>query len=591
MPKINLDWEYNGEKPFLELGVNAPYISVLPPTEQFSAAKLDELFGVPAAVYSGLSFDNWVQTSMRTLYKIGNTFGFESFQIPSIGELSSSVVGLWKLPPGTTGQEAITQTVITAIDTAMSAVAIIPVYGWIAKGAWDLGRGIYETVRMFKNDQRQIPLDALTYNPAADQALTRDALAYTSGVDWTPLFLPAVQPNSFTSQLISWGADDDGVNLEGFAIKPTDFADLDGKAILPGIPQLFNNFQLPRFYPTSKAELPGERPLGWPKEPGFCNVSWYSGGQRVPPTGGPNYVDLCKVSGDFLPTLQQLGVNLWSMVRTNGATAFKVDQNRILSSWEDYFAALVDYQTFVSGGGSGNDFQRAWCLRNMMTIGVVNTDTGDVRTWGAAENVPGFADYIRSAASDVPGAFLKNPPAALKYEGFGFEKEWQITYGALVRYMVRDQLRACYDVFLQTITVAYIDDTFPALTGSGAAPMMLQRWQENRAKLLQSSAVRDVELDLIPDNIYRTQVEQSQKQGAWSISAAPDSGTISDVAVPADKPVYPQPPFPGGSRTEEEETWFQRYGIYLLGAAVLGGAGYGAYRYYQRRSNGLYLPR
>lgn len=121
--------------------------------------------------------------------------------------------------------------------------------------------------------------------------------------------------------------------------------------------------------------------------------------------------------------------------------------------------------------------------------------------------------------------------------------------------------------------------------------MMLQRWQENRAKLLQSSAVRDVELDLIPDNIYRTQVEQSQKQGAWSISAAPDSGTISDVAVPADKPVYPQPPFPGGSRTEEEETWFQRYGIYLLGAAVLGGAGYGAYRYYQRRSNGLYLPR
>jgi hypothetical protein len=314
---------------------------------------------------------------------------------------------------------------------------------------------------------------------------------------------------------------------------------------------------------------------------------------------------LCKTTGDILPSLQQLGLTLWSMVRTGNANAFKVDQNTIAGEWETYFASLVDYYNLYAAKGgwegpTGNDRQKAFAIKEMAVIGVMNTGpqtgtipAGAIRTWGVAENVPGFHDFVRELAGhNAPGAFIKNPPKNLRFTGAGFEQEWQITYGALVRFMVQDQLRACYNRFLKTIVVAYVDDSFPAISGPGAAPMMKARWQENRAKLLQSSAVKQVELDLIPDAGYRALVEQSQKQGGWSIAAPPTPGYLDEVAAYPDIPVHPHaPPLVPPGTPRQQETWWEQWGPWILGTAAVAGAGYLGYRAYKRRKpNGLYLP-
>lgn len=537
MPKVSLDTVFDGVKPFAEFAVTSDFESDLPTEDTFAAANVSALYNITQYELSGLSFSNWADLSVRSLYNIGSSFGIEAYQMESVGDFANQLLTLWRQPPGTTGTDIIEGTLISALDLSMSAIGQIPIVGWVVQIAYELAMMIYDAVKMFKDSKKDVPIKALAYSSGRDNDMVKRALKFTNAVDWTEVFLPATSPSSFKSKSISFGNDDDGVNLLGYLVMPDQHEILGGLGVLPGLPKVFDNFQLPHWYKESKTPLPGESPSGWPgtssgQDTPFCRVGWYSGNKHI-------QANLCKNIGEFQPTMQQFGYNLWSMVRTNGANAFKIAQNYTAGHWEDYFGALVEYiENQAANSGDNNARQRAYDTGMSSSVGWYNPYTGDYYAFGEIGNVPGFAKYLQDEG-DRNGAFIKNP---LRAGGAPPENTYLVTYGALVKFLLNGQLRACYQNFLKTITVAYVNESFPAIGGPVVAPSFKQRWFDNRKLLLKSSAVHDVELDLIPDNEYAAAVSQAQKLGGFQITAAPIPGIIGDIAPPPDYPEYPHPP-------------------------------------------------
>lgn len=87
---------------------------------------------------------------------------------------------------------------------------------------------------------------------------------------------------------------------------------------------------------------------------------------------------------------------------------------------------------------------------------------------------------------------------------------------------------------LDTITCAYIDQSFGALKD----PAVKQKWQTNRQKLLEHPALCTLDLNNIPDELYREEVRQ--RQGTNLCFAAP-VGLVGNQAGPVALPGYVYP--------------------------------------------------
>lgn len=540
MPKLNIDWDAgNGMKPFLEVGAGDLFDSHLPSADSFAAANIDELFGVSQIEYAAQSFDNFADLSLRSIYNVAKTSGIETYQLEGLATYATDLIDLVRMPAGMTGKEMIEQVVIGALDLAFGALGMIPIFGWIVKGAYDVGKTIYMAVREIKKGYDEMPVHALAYSADRDQDLVRRALDLTSGTDWTRIFMPAVVPESFESKKITWGSDRDGVPIEGYMVRPKDFDDVDGLGCLPGLPKVYSNFQMPRYYKQSKHPLPGERPIGWAQDVPFCSATFYPGNDAVTQ-------DFCKNIGEFQPSLTQLGYSLWSMVRTNGANAFRIDQNKIMLAWNDYFDALEDYVAYHAVRGDKNNIQRAYQAATSASVGACAPGGYDCWAWsnpGFATDMPGFMDYITDDGNHTRGTFFKNYHAEKSHPDF--KDQWAISYFALIRFLLRNQLAASYS-FLNTITVAYVNESFPAIGGQGAGPGMKDRWFENRKLLLTDVAVLDVEADLIPDDEYKSALlaaqNQAKKQGSFDLTTPPIPGNLGRLSYIPVPPVYPHPP-------------------------------------------------
>jgi hypothetical protein len=229
------------------------------------------------------------------------------------------------------------------------------------------------------------------------------------------------------------------------------------------------------------------------------------------------------------------------MVRKNSASAFKIDQSAILSAWRDFFEALFDYTRWRYDQGDRNDLQVSWALQQLSSC-------ADCAGWGPGKfqcdvfpdfDIPGFGTEYIAEISEHQGVLQK----AIQNDGRLSDRGSMVSFQALVEFFIRDQLRAISENFVNTITVAYVDETFPTIANN--TPIR-RKWEENREKLLTHPAVHDVEPDLVLDSHYRSRVEQAQRLGGASLTAIPTQSTPIWHAVPADRVPYPRPTIPEG---------------------------------------------
>lgn len=534
MPILPTNWEFDGQTPFLDFSVGSVFTSHLPGADLLAAGELDQLFGVPVEDFAMQSFTNYADLSVRSIYQVARNWGVEEYRLEGIGNYALDLLSLGSLPYGVEAEQMLESSIIGALDLAFSVIGVVPVVGWILEGAYEVGKTIADVVQLFKDEEEEIALPALNYSASLDQQQCDRMLEVVKKNDWTRIFQPSVIPNDFEGQLIEFGTDRDGVVLHGYAVRPVaaQSQEINGFGVLPGLPQVFGNIQLPAYYPQKKRPLPGERPSGWGQKPPFCAVSYY-GSKKIS-------ADLCHNIGDFLPSVRQLGFGLWSMVRTNSATAFKIDQNAIMDTWQDFFAALIDYIEWQGDkdGKNSNAFQRSWVAQQFSTAASCGSLNGDYRctVWSHLGDIPGFADFLLEQTSDTPPGMFFRPRAGrgLTTPRGNLLPGHFVTYYALVAYFMRDQLRACKDNFLKTVTVAYVDETFPAIRNN---VMMRRVWDENRRRLLEHPARMEVELDLIPDDEYRGAMERAQRFGGLQLTSA--VGPLELEAIPADIVPYP----------------------------------------------------
>jgi hypothetical protein len=519
MPRLPIDWEFNGNKPFLDFGVGTEFLTHLPPTSSFAAAELDKLFAISETEFASLSMSNFSDLSIRSLFGVANNWGVESFRLEGVGNFMTGLIELVKQSPGAQMDQLAQAAVISALDISFGAIGAIPVVGWAINGAWQIARAIYMAIKQASEEEEDIPLRAMGYDGDTDEYQSRRMLNRAETNDWTEIFLPAVRPSSFERISISWGQDKKGKTLGGFLMSPTGTA-LGGLGVIPGMPLIVSSFQMAKWYKKYK-----DRPKDYGQLPPGC----------VYASGTSRAQNLCNSVGDFLPSAKQMGFTLWSMIRKNSATAFKIDHNRILSEWASFFETLIDYTDWLIGNSDypDNSFQIAYWLQSFTTAASCASGTGKCFPSSLTKNIPGFNHSFLSTLDGSRGVWRK--PLTTKGK---IAKGWLASHQALVEFFIRDQLKACFQNFLNTLTVAYVGPDFPAITANAK---LARKYEENRERLLAHSAVHDVEVDLIPDDYYRARVRQAQKViGTRILAKASEPRALEGIAT--DKPPYPQPP-------------------------------------------------
>lgn len=172
----------------------------------------------------------------------------------------------------------------------------------------------------------------------------------------------------------------------------------------------------------------------------------------------------------YLPSSRQHGLWIWKHISKHNTPAlFTVDADALRSSWAGYIKSL---RMFVEGN---EDLSNAQMDK---IISYYNKDSEGLKIfgWGAPR-------------THDAGAWVSDEDVE-KYQPV---KEAKI--------LKERQLKFC-----DTLTVAYVDDTFGAMKD----PDVKAKWDQRRRDLLKHPAVCEVQLDMIPDAIYRGQVEFEQ---------------------------------------------------------------------------------
>lgn len=183
-------------------------------------------------------------------------------------------------------------------------------------------------------------------------------------------------------------------------------------------------------------------------------------------------VALKDTGNTYLPSSRQHGLWIWEHIaRHNSPALYTVNASQIATSWGNYLKAL---RLFVES----NDKLTAAQKNKIITY--YNKDPGGAKIFG----------WGKPRTTDA-GAWIPDEDVA-KYHPVQAAKT----------------LRERQLAFLDTITCAYVDDSYGALSD----PAVKDKWKKRRKDLLEHPAVCAVDLTMIPDAIYRGQVEFEQDQ-------------------------------------------------------------------------------
>lgn len=533
--------------------VDQSFVSELPDRDTLIAAATSEFFEVTQADFVKGGFENFANAVMKAIYEISKTWGVEEFRIPGLEDFSIDLSRLSGLPPAQLAAELASQVIHQTLDAVFAAVGAVPIAGWMIDIIWGVVDTIWIFVTMYRETNKEPPGRAIEYSKSTDEDITNRVLDFSSSNNWTDVFLPMRAPDGFKSDTVIYETS----NVEAYHVLPYGGQDFNGLAVMPGFPKVFADFQI------GKYSRPRARPLSGDPDPRDV-------GQ------GP-----AMNMGSLVPSTQQLGFSMWSMVRKNSPNAFKIDPDKINLAWNDWFYALIDYIKWLAKEQDPPDHkaQRLNWLARFTTMGWY--EDGNLSMWpesGLKDNeafANFFFDRFGSTGYMFPafqywfeGEFDIDPEKRQNAPNSKIPGAYFVSWLPAIKFFMHDYGRAVLDQFTKTLTIAYVGPDFPALKN----PAIKRNWEEYRKLLLSHSARNQVELDLIPDQEYRNAMAQAQSQPIWDLTAAPSGpGSFDIVPAPYIPPEFPVPPSgPGVPGTPRRRRRFARSEAAML--AIMAGS-------------------
>jgi len=240
--------------------------------------------------------------------------------------------------------------------------------------------------------------------------------------------------------------------------------------------------------------------------------------------------------GELYPTPRNLCTTVWTQVNRVSPAMFTVDAERAARAWRGH---LFDMRLFL----------HEWENKEGMT----RTDAKDFVN-GLGMRLFGWKNWDQGKAS---------------FEGDGIDP---FGLDSSIPVMELRILRDRQLGYLNQSVVAYVDESFPAISGYYNDELKA-RWETNRQKLLTHKARCDIDRTSIPDPSYRSQMtyakESCDPPGQFAlVSRPPPLNPPEPVPTPRPLPSYVLSPYTGapaqtapGKRTNPL--------LLLLGAAGL----------------------
>lgn len=344
----------------------------------------------------------------------------------------------------------------------------------------------------YASKRPDVPPDAiLSYSPDAN-TFALGALQTAMGeADWSPIFMPCQDQPQWIGEEIQNVEEMPGFMGKGMRVKAAGVMEdaCDGMGLLPGLTEQDGGVYE---WPFEMPPNPDGLTLG--QGPVITGPGGAKGGRGWPTTP-------LNRTGSHRTLLRQASAALWQRIMRPGPETFMVDTTGMANAWARYYESL---RAFPRDGAPGFEHQS--------TVQVFAATLGVTYTWRPSETglvlnskslFGGLAYGAGRSAQGVNRIEVPIRPRIIK----SLKDDLSDIGG--IEHVVQQMVLRLYEMQWYTLSryvVAYVSPDAPALRDS----RLRERHVAMRSALLEHPALCNVELDLIPDNDYRSQASEAQ---------------------------------------------------------------------------------
>ena len=451
--------------------------------------------------------DYWGNNRGKALALAATTFGIPERTIinPAVDAMEN-ILGTAMAPAGSMGELKV-QFGKMGISIVTAALSPIPIVGAIAEAVGGIANLLIDMFAMDAEEAKIVFPPGQEYTEELDAHVAETVRMDMSIADWSSLMMPR-----FSANIQHQRRGDEGRTLFLSGGPGT------GVGYVPGTQRILGAIQVD----VDRDERLSRR--------------W---------TGG-----LVQNVGDWYPTAAQMMTAIWGQVAEPGPYLYFIDTDKILSAWENYVGATIEYA------------QNRW---------------GNVGKYRKAELALAMKQYYATLNPDPPKSCPK--PCWL----WGFMPPWSPAWTGptIVDAFVRPNMEAIkkrQHHQLARLTCAYVDPEGAAFKGDA---LLLGRLNSMRDILLRHPARFEIVLEDVIDPVFLQQLKNSgvtgmhgpmifkaRGGGTASTSGALDPNNPPDGHVPGPQGGAPGVPPPGRRG--------RRVLPYVLAGAGLGYLGYKA---------------
>lgn len=509
------------------------------------------------AAWADANYQQWSQVTRRVVGNLGMLQGVPQWNVSGFGKFfgSASLV-----KPSNVLTSAVSGAAKVASMALAEATTAVPILGWIV----ELGLAMYEGIRFaleYNKDEKRPPGEAIEFSRDGNEVMTANLISAAKESDWTVLFSPPSVNGRWTMERVTWTP---GGNGEGWAFGTPDEG---GWGLMPGLAECVGTLTTADRY--TNYQFPDRSP-----------VQLFGAEFDIPPTS---------TTGSLRPSARQVSVLLWQALMKPSAAMYQIDPFAILTAWSDYYDGLAEFaETLKTEKGIEN-----------VTQGKFNKYVARGNNPKVPYNIAKIATTYLPYRSQKDGSIqFASPETVPKYDtsaqiagapkGVSLDKLASVigrpltyTYVDLIKYVLRLHFERSL-ASLETLVCAYVPPDAPMLR---ASQLHQEKWREMRARLLNHEAVADVELDLIPDADYRSEVSGRQRIAGFQpegiglvgngarkpIRTPPGAAPTVDGSPTPDMPDSPPPGLPPRPQqpTKGVGGWLgPAVGVLVIGAAA-----------------------
>jgi hypothetical protein len=485
----------------------APYISMPGASSWTAASQLLALGSKPAAQAFALeNFRSFASVSRGAVASVATSVGVPDWLVDPMTTFFTQIP---LVRDGKTLAEGLVAGITAQVDGALAECATaVPIVGAIVKIGLSIWHLVAQQIQDGKPEGRA-PQSAVLYNIDEDTAQGNLLRAFAQDPDWTVLFMPPSADPAF--RLYDVG-DVPGVGNRWGGMEWTPAKSEGGLGLIPGIAEQVGLYQLSKGRPGTDA-------------------------QNYPPI-----VEPITTSGVLLPSGRKFAAMLWQQCMKPSVSMFSIDTHKIQDAWRGWYENLWNLSN-----SPGIDQRIMWGIRKSASYARLDpcpgyapkkNQIGNDAAWCKGVIDPTFAPVSTVGAFSV-GKLQKKLGKGLSYR-----------YSDIVDYVCAIHRDRAYAA-CRTLTVAYVAPDAPLLK---ADPVLKGYYDSMRELLLHHPARYRVELDLVPDEAYRSALWHSRilAEGIGFGARAPASqagknGKAPDLPPPpGSKPPKDDPAPPQG---------------------------------------------